>query len=115
MTAIVSSRGASILVQRYRLTARQAFAVLARVSQEQNRKLADIAREPAETGAVPDGDAGTWAQPTPMAMTGRALGCSQRISFSSEARSIATQPAVGLPLVMCRKNADPAPRRPSRL
>jgi GAF domain-containing protein len=45
-----------ILMERHKLTADQAFAVLARVSQELNRKLADIARELTETGAVPGGD-----------------------------------------------------------
>lgn len=43
-----------ILMERYRLTAHQAFGVLARVSQEKNRKLVDIARELADTGAMPD-------------------------------------------------------------
>ena len=42
-----------ILMERHKLTADQAFDVLARVSQELNRKLVDIARELAETGAVP--------------------------------------------------------------
>ncbi|SFO04162.1 GAF domain-containing protein [Geodermatophilus obscurus] len=42
-----------ILMERYKLTADQAFGVLARVSQETNRKLADIAVELSETGAVP--------------------------------------------------------------
>ena len=42
-----------ILVERHELTADQAFGVLARVSQELNRKLADVAREVTDTGAVP--------------------------------------------------------------
>ena len=42
-----------ILMERHRLTADQAFGVLARVSQELNRKLADVAREVTDTGAVP--------------------------------------------------------------
>ena len=42
-----------ILMERHKLTADQAFGVLSRVSQEMNRKLADIAREITETGAVP--------------------------------------------------------------
>jgi hypothetical protein len=33
----------------------QAFGVLARVSQEMNRKLVDIARELSDTGVVPEG------------------------------------------------------------
>ncbi len=44
-----------ILMERHRLTAAQAFAVLARVSQEKNRKLVDIARELADSGAMPGG------------------------------------------------------------
>lgn len=44
-----------ILMERHRLSADQAFAVLVRVSQETNRKLVDIARELADTGAMPDG------------------------------------------------------------
>jgi GAF domain-containing protein len=42
-----------ILMERYKLTAEQAFDVLARVSQELNRKLGDVAREVSDTGAVP--------------------------------------------------------------
>jgi GAF domain-containing protein len=42
-----------ILMERHKLTAAQAFAVLARVSQEQNRKLFDIACELTDTGEVP--------------------------------------------------------------
>lgn len=49
----VIGQAKGILMERYRLTADQAFAVLARVSQETNRKLVEIARELSETGAVP--------------------------------------------------------------
>ncbi len=42
-----------ILVERYRLTPDGAFAVLARVSQHHNRKVADVATELLETGTVP--------------------------------------------------------------
>lgn len=42
-----------ILMERFRLTADQAFGVLSRVSQEMNRKLVDIAGELADTGALP--------------------------------------------------------------
>jgi GAF domain-containing protein len=42
-----------ILMERHRLTADQAFSVLARASQEVNRKLTDVARELTDTGAVP--------------------------------------------------------------
>jgi GAF domain-containing protein len=42
-----------ILMERYKLSADQAFGVLARVSQEANVKLADVARELTDTGAVP--------------------------------------------------------------
>ncbi|SET78064.1 GAF and ANTAR domain-containing protein [Geodermatophilus poikilotrophus] len=45
-----------ILMAQHRLTADQAFGVLSRVSQELNRKLVDVARELAETGAVPGSD-----------------------------------------------------------
>jgi AmiR/NasT family two-component response regulator len=40
-------------MERYKLTADQAFNALARVSQQTNRKLLDIARELTETGALP--------------------------------------------------------------
>ncbi len=42
-----------ILMERYRLTADQAFQVLARVSQQTNRKLVDVAEELTQTGTVP--------------------------------------------------------------
>lgn len=42
-----------ILMERHKLTADQAFGVLARVSQEMNRKLFEVARELTDTGAVP--------------------------------------------------------------
>lgn len=42
-----------ILMERYRVTAQQAFDVLSRVSQEENRKLVDIAGELTQTGALP--------------------------------------------------------------
>ncbi|MCZ2860452.1 GAF and ANTAR domain-containing protein [Blastococcus sp. VKM Ac-2987] len=45
-----------ILMERHRLTADQAFGVLARVSQQLNRKLVDVARELTDTGAVPGAD-----------------------------------------------------------
>ncbi len=44
-----------ILMERYEITADQAFGVLARVSQQTNRRLADIARELDDTGTVPGG------------------------------------------------------------
>lgn len=43
-----------ILMERHKLTAEQAFHVLARASQDLNRKLFDIALEVTDTGAVPD-------------------------------------------------------------
>lgn len=49
----VIGQAKGILMERFRLTADQAFAVLARVSQEKNRKLVDVARELTDTGAVP--------------------------------------------------------------
>ena len=45
-----------ILMERHKLTADQAFGVLARVSQELNRRLVDIAAELCDTGAVPRGN-----------------------------------------------------------
>jgi GAF domain-containing protein len=45
-----------ILMERHKLTADQAFGVLARVSQEMNRKLFEVARELTDTGAVPGGN-----------------------------------------------------------
>ncbi|MGY1705392.1 GAF and ANTAR domain-containing protein [Geodermatophilus sp. SYSU D00697] len=52
----VIGQAKGILMERHRLTADQAFGVLARASQELNRKLVDIARELTDTGAVPGGD-----------------------------------------------------------
>jgi GAF domain-containing protein len=52
----VIGQAKGILMERHKLTADQAFGVLARVSQELNRKLADIAREVSDTGAVPGAD-----------------------------------------------------------
>jgi GAF domain-containing protein len=51
----VIGQAKGILMERHRLTADQAFGVLAQVSQELNRKLVDIAREVTDTGAVPEG------------------------------------------------------------
>jgi hypothetical protein len=42
-------------MERHRLTAEQAFGVLARISQEMNRKLVDIARELTDTGTMARG------------------------------------------------------------
>jgi GAF domain-containing protein len=42
-----------ILMERYKITADQAFQVLARVSQQTNRRLTDIADELTRTGSVP--------------------------------------------------------------
>ena len=52
----VIGQAKGILMERHKLTADQAFGVLARVSQELNRKLVDIAREVTDTGAVPRGN-----------------------------------------------------------
>lgn len=51
----VIGQAKGILMERHKLTAQQAFGVLARVSQELNRKLFDIAGELADTGSVPEG------------------------------------------------------------
>jgi AmiR/NasT family two-component response regulator len=42
-------------MERRRLTADQAFDVLARASQRSNRKLVELAEELTATGALPDG------------------------------------------------------------
>ena len=42
-----------ILMERYKITADQAFQVLARASQQTNRRLADVADELTQTGSVP--------------------------------------------------------------
>ena len=44
-----------ILMERHRVTADAAFAVLSRVSQAENMKLAEVARRFVETGELPDG------------------------------------------------------------
>jgi AmiR/NasT family two-component response regulator len=41
-------------MERHKLTAAQAFGVLAQVSMEMNRKLVDIAAELTDTGSVPE-------------------------------------------------------------
>ncbi len=58
LRAAVSSRDVigqakGILMERHKLTADQAFGVLARISQQLNRKLVDVAREVSDTGALP--------------------------------------------------------------
>lgn len=52
----VIGQAKGILMERHKITADQAFGVLARVSQELNRKLSDIAREVSGTGALPGVD-----------------------------------------------------------
>ncbi len=52
----VIGQAKGILMATHKLTADQAFGVLARVSQELNRKLVDVARELTDTGAVPGGN-----------------------------------------------------------
>ena len=54
----VIGQAKGILMERHKLTADQAFGVLARVSQELNRKLFDIAREFTDTGSLPSGHRG---------------------------------------------------------
>jgi GAF domain-containing protein len=49
----VIGQAKGILMERYKLTGDQAFQVLARVSQQTNRRLADIAEELTQTGSVP--------------------------------------------------------------
>jgi GAF domain-containing protein len=52
----VIGQAKGVLMERHKLTADQSFAVLARVSQELNRRLVDVARELTDTGALPGGD-----------------------------------------------------------
>lgn len=49
----VIGQAKGIVMERYKLTADQAFGVLTRASQETNRKVVDIATELTHTGAVP--------------------------------------------------------------
>ena len=51
----VVGQAKGILMERYKLTADQAFGVLTRVSQNLNRKLVDVAGELTANGAVPGG------------------------------------------------------------
>ena len=55
-TRDVIGQAKGILMERHKLSADQAFGVLSRVSQEMNRKLADVAREVSGTGAIPGSD-----------------------------------------------------------
>ncbi|MBM9467895.1 GAF and ANTAR domain-containing protein [Nakamurella leprariae] len=43
-----------VLMERYRITADRAFALLVRASQDGNLKMAEVARRVTETGALPD-------------------------------------------------------------
>ena len=54
-----------VLMERHRITADAAFGVLSRVSQAENRKLAEVARRLVETGELPDvpGREGARAMP----------------------------------------------------
>jgi len=47
-----------ILMERYKLTAEQAFAVLSRISQQSNVKLRDVAQHLVDTGETPAGSSG---------------------------------------------------------
>jgi GAF domain-containing protein len=51
----VIGQAKGILMERHKITADQAFGVLARVSQELNSKLVDVAQELSHTGALPGG------------------------------------------------------------
>jgi GAF domain-containing protein len=55
LTRDLIGQAKGILMERHKLTADQAFDVLARASQVLNRKLVDIAVELTDTGAVPQG------------------------------------------------------------
>ena len=57
LSRTVIGQAEGILMERFHLTAEQAFTVLSRLSQDTNRKLVDLSRELAETGhlaGVPD-------------------------------------------------------------
>jgi len=54
-TRDVIGQAKGILMERHKLTADQAFGVLARVSQEMNRRLFDVASEVTGTGSLPGG------------------------------------------------------------
>jgi AmiR/NasT family two-component response regulator len=53
-TRDVIGQAKGILMERQRLSAGDAFDLLRRVSQRLNRKLADVARQLAEAGELPD-------------------------------------------------------------
>ena len=54
-----------VLMERHRITADAAFGVLSRVSQAENRKLAEVARRLVETGELPDMPGREDARATP--------------------------------------------------
>ena len=62
--ALLSSRqigiAIGIVMERYKLPADRAFAILRQLSMDLNRKLADIALEIAGTGAVPETARSSW-------------------------------------------------------
>lgn len=51
----IIGKAEGILMERFSLTAQQAFAVLIRVSQDENRRLVQVAAELVETGRTPGG------------------------------------------------------------
>jgi GAF domain-containing protein len=61
----VIGQAKGILIERHRITADAAFGVLSRVSQAENRKLAEIARGLVETGELPDVPGREATRPTP--------------------------------------------------
>ena len=52
-TRTVIGQAQGILMERLKMTAEQAFAVLTRLSQDRNEKLRDVARRLVETGEIP--------------------------------------------------------------
>ncbi|OMQ15346.1 hypothetical protein A7K94_0210130, partial [Modestobacter sp. VKM Ac-2676] len=60
-TVIGQAQG--ILMERYKMTAADAFALLRGLSQQSNTKLFDLAQELAETGQLPRGSGGVRARP----------------------------------------------------
>ena len=49
----VTGQATGIIMERYQLSAEEAFGVLARLSQEQNMKLYELASRLTQTGQVP--------------------------------------------------------------
>jgi len=66
-TRTLIGQAQGILMERYKMTAEQAFAVLSRLSQQSNVKLRDVAQRLIDTGETPAGSSGghNWAARRP--------------------------------------------------